>query len=560
MDGNQASSSPTTGSTAIADEGNSISDAALSTNTNENAATSHEDKSYRLCPRRPYSIPAETMRQEGEEKRNRPNHLQISSSVIGLGCSSFSKFYSQDDDHDTSILTRQSITKNHPAVQTWIKTIHHAILNKGIDLLDTAPWYGHGTSEIVIGYALEDILCFDNEDDVDEQQQQLMNIDASTKTTNEKKKKINRKKIIINTKVGRYDATPLINQFDYSYKTTISSTKMSISRMKCKYIDVLQLHDVEFTPCISTLLEETIPAMIYCRDVLKIVRALGITGYSLEVQHEILVKSSSLLQKGENEGEVVAKGIVFDQSLTYCHANLHDLSLFEPLVSPQNNNNNSDDTNQSKKQTKMKEREKENKNKSFADFCHSQSIALLTAAPFSMGLLTSSGPPLWHPGSTELKRACKDAAEICRANNVDIANLALLFSLSRRRRREVEYDNGAGVVSLIVGMKDTDEIDQAVEAALRFSSFHDDDCADDKYSKRYDMDGNSNDDDAHLKYILTQNELAALETLRDKSTGPFSSVWKNGEYQWNGVQIANDFWNDVEGGKEAAKLRMKREK
>ena len=82
-------------------------------------------------------------------------------SIVGLGCSSFSNFFEDDDDDDDDraddedLLTVENITPTHPRVQEWIDTIQYAIRDAGITLLDTAPWYGHGTSEIVVGYALQ---------------------------------------------------------------------------------------------------------------------------------------------------------------------------------------------------------------------------------------------------------------------------------------------------------------------------------------------------------------------------------------------------------------------
>ena len=47
-----------------------------------------------------------------------------------------------------------------------------------------------------------------------------------------------------------------------------------------------------------------------------------------------------------------------------------------------------------------------------------------------MGLLTERGAPSWHPASPELKAACARAAQYCRTRGVDIARLAIQFSMS----------------------------------------------------------------------------------------------------------------------------------
>ena len=87
------------------------------------------------------------------------DNLSKELSIIGLGCSSFSSFF----DEESSSFDLQNLSKSHPLVQEWIQTIRYAVLEAGINLLDTAPWYGHGTSEVVVGWALEELLLSENE-------------------------------------------------------------------------------------------------------------------------------------------------------------------------------------------------------------------------------------------------------------------------------------------------------------------------------------------------------------------------------------------------------------
>ena len=70
----------------------------------------------------------------------------------------------------------------------------HAVLVRGINLLDTAPWYGHGTSEKTIGYALDNIL---QEDDDEKTVSFILNIECRKRTGD-----LPRDCLIINTKVG----------------------------------------------------------------------------------------------------------------------------------------------------------------------------------------------------------------------------------------------------------------------------------------------------------------------------------------------------------------------
>jgi L-galactose dehydrogenase len=305
-------------------------------------------------------------------------------SIVGLGCSSFSKFFwSQDEEnaHATNSWTMETLLKSHPIVQEWIETIQYAILDAGITLLDTAPWYGHGTSEIVIGWALEDL-----------------------QTT---KPNFRREAIQVNTKVGRYNAEPSM-QFDFSRDTTMASVQRSLDRMKCGYIDVLQLHDPEFSPSLDELFNETLPAMVECRTK-GLCRALGMTGYPLEVQHFLLQRSLDTF--GEN---------IWDQALTYSHFNLHDDSLVTKSLGSST---------------------------SYLDFCRYLKVEVLAAAPLSMGLLTHQGPPEWHPAPAQLQQACREASKLCHDHGVDISTMALLFALSDQR-----------IPCTILGMKNVDEV------------------------------------------------------------------------------------------------------
>ena len=182
------------------------------------------------------------------------SNLRSSVSIVGLGCSSFSTFFWSDDDWDGVSPEKwsvESLEKSHCRVQEWIRAIEYAVLEAGITLLDTAPWYGHGTSEVVIGWAMEEL---------------------SNKNT-----KFLRESFTINTKVGRYEADPK-QQFDFSAAATLASVQRSLQRLQCAgYIDVLQVHDPEFAPSIELLFQETIPTMLQCQE-RGWCRALGMTG------------------------------------------------------------------------------------------------------------------------------------------------------------------------------------------------------------------------------------------------------------------------------------------
>ena len=178
--------------------------------------------------------------------------------------------------------------------------------------------------------------------------------------------------------------------------------------MNCDYIDVLQLHDPEFAPSMDVLMEETIPALLECKK-RGWAKAIGLTGYPLEVQHEILVKCS----------EHFKDELIFGQSLVYCHNNLHDMSLFrDRCFTPSSNESDGDETQQLLSTNKL----------TFAKYCELNKINLMCAAPLSMGLLTDSRPPSWHPAPPLLQKACAEATASCRSKGINISSLAILVS------------------------------------------------------------------------------------------------------------------------------------
>jgi L-galactose dehydrogenase len=378
-------------------------------------------------------------------------------------------------------------------------TILYAVRECGINLLDTAPWYGHGTSEVVVGWALEEL--------------RHPSIEKSKRTTTDlgieaqpSDYSFQRSSIIINTKVGRYNADP-DSQFDFSFETTLLSVQRSLKRMNCDYIDILQLHDPEFSPSLSILLKQTIPAMIECRN-RGWCRALGITGYPLEVQHQILVATKEQFEH-----------IVFDISLTYCHYNLHDDSLLTRPISEISSHSspsiiNNLDTAIVSSSSLF----------SFADFIDSQSMALMAAAPLSMGILVDNGPPPdWHPASQELKEACQEASKLIQSTNADhtisLSELAMLMALANPR-----------IPCTLVGMKNIQQVQWAAQTACRFSVMSQTD---------------EINPDTIITQVLTEQELSIYRKLRDPVHGPFAAVWRNGCFRWDGSKIGYEFWNQV---------------
>ena len=93
----------------------------------------------------------------------------------------------------------------------------------------------------------------------------------------------------ITTKIGRYEKDAL-GMFDFSYEKTYQAALDSLKRLRLDCVDSMQIHDPEFCPSVDLLLEQTLPALQKLKEEGK-VRFVGMTGYPLAVQQEIITRS-----------------------------------------------------------------------------------------------------------------------------------------------------------------------------------------------------------------------------------------------------------------------------
>lgn len=490
-------------------------------------------------PRRPYGSLLQSIHDDSKQK----TRLSDSLPIIGLGCSSFSNFFSSKSTNNNKNKIKEghsqkqddvvqswiSDPENEKILEGWIDTIIYAVTKYNINLLDTAPWYGHGLSEAVIGLALEKLL-----------------FNSTTDTP-----VIKRSDLIIQTKVGRYEIEKT-KMFDFSSKRVKESIEKSLERMKyIDYIDVIQLHDPEFSPSISLLVEETIPALLEMRNSNK-VKAIGITGYPLEVQYEILKQC----YQNKNIRKLVSGSfIIFDQSLTYCHYNLHDQSLFTSL----------------EYELLLRDQGGDNIEQyhCFADIIQKNlSMGLICAAPFSMGLLTNHSTdkpvPDWHPASDELKHACKEASHLVSSSSLltpssttklSLSKLAVAYALANER-----------IPCTLIGMSSREEVDFAADIALKFSSSSSV-SVDRRKNHNMSIRDKIHEDTFNLLKscnVLTELEMNVLKQILDLEKGPFSILHnkkgmkeKSILNQWDGIEIANEFWKSIPGGKKQAEKQMR---
>ncbi|KAK0527128.1 hypothetical protein OC835_005077, partial [Tilletia horrida] len=70
---------------------------------------------------------------------------------------------------------------------------------------------------------------------------------------------------------------------------------------------------------------------------------------------------------------------------------------------------------------------------------------VLNGSPFSMGLLTSRGPPAWHPAKSELRLACEDAARALKDRSQELVEELDGLREARRRSRNTSYTSLASL-------------------------------------------------------------------------------------------------------------------
>ena len=113
-----------------------------------------------------------------------------------------------------------------------IRAVHTAVDN-GINFIDVSPYYGHLKAEMVLGKAL---------------------------------KEIPRNKYFLSTKVGRYGKDG-VNTWDYSARRATESVYESMKRLNVDYIDLINVHDIEFQAGmeggLQKVCDETLPALAW---------------------------------------------------------------------------------------------------------------------------------------------------------------------------------------------------------------------------------------------------------------------------------------------------------
>jgi L-galactose dehydrogenase len=184
-------------------------------------------------------------------------------------------------------------------------------------------------------------------------------------------KEIPRNHYYLGTKLGRYDGA----HFDFSANRVAESVDVSLHRMKTDHFDIVLCHDIEFVE-MSQIVQETIPALHQLKEQGK-VRFIGISGYPMNIFKYVLERTD------------------LDVILSYNHYTLQNTMLAD-----------------------------------LVNFLKANNVGLMNAAPFSARLLTNSELPAWHKATHDVRRVARLAADHCTSRGVDIAQLALQFSIA----------------------------------------------------------------------------------------------------------------------------------
>jgi L-galactose dehydrogenase len=179
-----------------------------------------------------------------------------------------------------------------------------------------------------------------------------------------------RDRYYLGTKLGRYDP----KHFDFSARRVAESVDVSLHRLGTDHLDVILCHDIEFVD-MSQIIEETLPALRQIQKQGK-VRFIGVSGYPMKIFKYVLDRAE------------------LDVILSYNHYTLQNTMLAD-----------------------------------LVPYLKAKGAGIMNAAPFSARLLTNAPLPAWHKATPEVRAICRRAAEHCASRGVDIAQLALQYSL-----------------------------------------------------------------------------------------------------------------------------------
>jgi L-galactose dehydrogenase len=185
-------------------------------------------------------------------------------------------------------------------------------------------------------------------------------------------KGVPRESYLLCTKLGRYD----LQHFDFSARRVAESIDVSLHRLGTDHLDIALCHDIEFVP-MQQIVDETLPALRRIQQAGK-VRYIGVSGYPMKAFRFILDRTD------------------VDCVLSYNQYTLQNTRFADEIV----------------------------------PLLKQKGVGVMNAGPFSARLLTNAPLPAWLKEPETVKAAARLAAAHCASKGVDIAKLALQFSLA----------------------------------------------------------------------------------------------------------------------------------
>jgi aryl-alcohol dehydrogenase-like predicted oxidoreductase len=181
-----------------------------------------------------------------------------------------------------------------------------------------------------------------------------------------------RDRYLLETKLGRYD----LAHFDFSAKRVVESVDVSLHRLGTDHFDIMLCHDIEFVE-MQQIVDETLPALRKLQQAGK-VRFIGVSGYPMKIFRFVLDQTD------------------LDVMLSYNQYCLQNTRLADELV----------------------------------PYLKAKGVGIMNAGPFAARLLTNATLPAWHKEPLAVREACRRAAQHCAKHGVDIAQLAVQFSIA----------------------------------------------------------------------------------------------------------------------------------
>jgi L-galactose dehydrogenase len=220
--------------------------------------------------------------------------------------------------------------------QEGIDTVHYAI-DHGVNFFDVSPFYGITLAETRLGKALLG----------------------------------KRKNVFLATKCGRYD----LRAFDFSAKRIMESIDESLQRLQTDYVDLFQLHDIEFVSK-EQILNEAMPAIEKIKASGK-AKFIGITGLPVRYLAEI------------------ARQVELDTVLSWAHYNLLQDEINDELV----------------------------------PLSKEKNFGLMNAAPLLQRVLSDAALPEWHNAPKEMLAVQPALLEICKKYGVRLSDVAMRYAM-----------------------------------------------------------------------------------------------------------------------------------